>query len=185
VLSDAKSGEQTLVAFLVAPEKPQAAQLREFLLQYVPDYMVPSKFVMLDSLPLNANGKVDRRALAQSLPAVPPELPAEAYLDPVQEKLIGIWREILGKNDIKLDDNFFELGGHSLLAVRIIARVRTVFGTNVPLRSIFEAPTVAGLAEVIAQCGSESRQEEDIARILSEVEGLSEDEAQRLLEADK
>jgi amino acid adenylation domain-containing protein len=185
VLKEAPSGDQTIGAFLVAREKPEIAELREFLLQYVPDYMVPSSFVMVDSLPLNANGKVDRRALAETIPAAPPEQPSTVQLDPVQGKLIAIWREILGVNDIKLSDNFFELGGHSLLAVRIIARVRTVFGTPVPLRSIFEAPTVAGLAEVIVQSASESRDEEDVARILSEVEGLSEDEAQRLLEADK
>jgi acyl carrier protein len=185
VVKDAVEGDRTLIAFVVAPKKPEAGQLREYLRQHLPDYMVPSSFVLVDSLPLNANGKVDRRALAEREPDQLPEAIAVAQLTPIQNKVTGIWRDVLGVSAIKLDDNFFELGGHSLLAVQIIARIRNTFSVPVPLRCIFEAPTVAGLSEIIAQYSSESHEEEDVARILREVEGLSEEEAQRLLETEK
>lgn len=185
VVKNTTAGDQTLLAFVVAAGKADSRQLREYLLQYLPDYMVPSSFVLRESLPLNANGKVDRRALAESVPEATAEPASEGTLDTVQEKLVAIWREVLGVSNIRVNDNFFELGGHSLLAVRIIARVRTVFGAPVPLRSMFEAPTVAALAEVITQYQSRANDEDEVAKILSEIEGLSEDEAQRLLESEK
>jgi acyl carrier protein len=92
---------------------------------------------------------------------------------------------VLQRREVGLSDNFFELGGHSLLATQIIARLRSAFDVPVPLRAIFEAPTVAGLAEVVKQHSAESAEQEDIAKILSEVEGLSEEEARSLLEASK
>jgi acyl carrier protein len=147
--------------------------------------MVPSSFVAVETLPLNANGKLDRNALAEREISQIPEAVSDPELDSVQGKLLGIWREVLGVRAINVDDNFFELGGHSLLAVQIIARLRNAFNVPVPLRCIFEAPTVAGLAEVIAQYSSESHEEEDVTRILREIEGLSEEEAQRLLETEK
>jgi len=184
VAKETAERDRTLIAFVVAPSGPKISELRDYLSQHLPDYMLPS-FVFVDAFPLNANGKVDRRALAdREVVGAGATSPAED-LSPVQQKLIGIWRDVLAINTIKVDDNFFELGGHSLLAVQIIARVRNVFGVPVPLRCIFEAPTVAGLAEVIAQYSSETKEEEDVARILQEVEGLSEEEAQRLLDAEK
>jgi acyl-coenzyme A synthetase/AMP-(fatty) acid ligase/acyl carrier protein len=185
VAKDTAEGDRTLIAFLVASPKPEAREVREHLRQHLPKYMLPSSFVLVDSLPLNANGKVDRRALAERDVISMPDVTSALELSPVQNRLMGIWRDVLGVGAIKLDDNFFELGGHSLLAVQIIARVRNAFGVPVPLRCMFEAPTVAGLAEIIAQYSSESHEEEDVARILREVEGLSEEEAQRLLEAEK
>ena len=92
---------------------------------------------------------------------------------------------MLQRSEVGADDNFFELGGHSLLATQIIARIRSAFDIPVPLRAIFEAPTVAGLAEVINSHGAGSAEEEDFAKILREVEGLSEEEARSLLEASK
>jgi acyl-CoA synthetase (AMP-forming)/AMP-acid ligase II/acyl carrier protein len=185
VVQHTAEGDRTLIAFLIAPTQPEAPELRDYLREQLPDYMVPSRFVLVDTLPLNANGKIDRRALAGRNVVETPEIYSASKLNPTQQKLIEIWREVLHANAIKLDDNFFELGGHSLLAVQIIARVRNAFGVPVALRCLFEAPTVAGLAEVIAQYSSETREEEDVARILREVEGLSEEEAQRLLEAEK
>jgi acyl carrier protein len=147
--------------------------------------MVPSTFVCVDSLPLNANGKIDRRALAENYVAEVPLPPSSSELSPVEAKMMDIWREVLGMKTIGANDNFFELGGHSLLAVQIIARVRNVFGIPVPLRCIFEAPTVAGLAGKIAQYSPEGQAGNDVERMLREIEGLSEEEAQRLLEAEK
>jgi acyl carrier protein len=185
IVKDTAEQDRTLIAFVIAPANPSARELREYLRNHLPDYMVPSSFVAVETLPLNANGKLDRNALAEREISQIPEAVSDPELDSVQGKLLGIWREVLGVRAINVDDNFFELGGHSLLAVQIIARLRNAFNVPVPLRCIFEAPTVAGLAEVIAQYSSESHEEEDVTRILREIEGLSEEEAQRLLETEK
>ncbi|HEX2093748.1 MAG TPA: condensation domain-containing protein, partial [Longimicrobiaceae bacterium] len=118
--------------------------LRTRLGERLPEYMVPSAFVVLDSLPLNANGKLDRRAL----PA--PELSAgEGYVaprTPTEELLCAIWSEVLGAERVGVEESFFTLGGHSLLAMRVVSGVRRSLGVEVPLRALFEAPTVAVLA---------------------------------------
>jgi acyl-coenzyme A synthetase/AMP-(fatty) acid ligase/acyl carrier protein len=185
VFKEFPAGDQKLVAFVVAPDKPASTELREFMAQFVPDYMVPSNFVLVDSFQLNANGKADRHVLAEMIPAGAPEAANMTHLDLVQQKVAEIWCTVLQRSEVGLDDNFFELGGHSLLATQIIARIRSAFNIPVPLRAIFESPTVAGLAEVIKRHGTESAEEEDFAKILSEVEGLSEEEARSLLEASK
>lgn len=178
-------GDQKLVAFVVAAGKPSDSEFREFMLRYVPDYMVPSSFVYVDAFPLNANGKADRQALAERVSAAAPATAGFNGMDAVQEKIAEIWCMVLQRPEVGLDDNFFELGGHSLLATQIIARLRTAFNVPVPLRAIFEGPTVAGLAEVLKQHSAGAAEQEDIAKILSEVEGLSEEEARSLLEASK
>ena len=122
-------------------------ELRNFLEQQLPSYMVPSAFVVLDSLPLTPNGKVDRRALPAPDQARP-EL-AEAYVaprTPVEEALCSVWVEVLGVGRVGIHDNFFELGGHSLLATQAASRVRDALRVEVPLRWLFEAPSVAVLA---------------------------------------
>ena len=177
------AGDQTLVGFVIASNMPSANQLREFMLQYVPDYMVPSSFHHVDAFPLNANGKADRQALAQRIAEAGFERVSLDGFDLVQQKVAEVWCAVLKRPEVGLNDNFFELGGHSLLATQIIARLRSAFDVPVPLRAIFEAPTVAGLAEVIKQHSLESAEQEDIAKILREVEGLSEQEAKNLLES--
>jgi acyl carrier protein len=124
-------------------------QLRRYLEQKLPEYMVPSAFVVLETLPLTVNGKVDRRTLP--IPDWVKPL-AGAYVaprSPVEETLVGIWAELLRLKQVGIHDNFFELGGHSLLATQMASRVRDAFGVEVPLRSLFEAPTIAQLARVI------------------------------------
>lgn len=185
VFKQFSGGDQRLVAFAIAQGKPADSELREFMLRYVPDYMVPSSFMYVDAFPLNANGKADRQVLAERIPAAAPATSGFHGMDAVQEKVAEIWCTVLQRTEVGLDDNFFELGGHSLLATQIIARLRSAFDVPVPLRAIFEAPTVAGLAEVVKQHSAEATEQEDIARILSEVEGLSEEEARSLLEASK
>ena len=120
-------------------------ELRRFLAEELPDYMVPASFVLLDRLPLTAHGKVDRAALPE------PELvrPAAATAPPrtpVERSLAALWREVLGVEEIGREDGFFELGGHSLLATQLVSRVRESFGVELPLRALFEAPTIAALA---------------------------------------
>jgi amino acid adenylation domain-containing protein len=128
-----------------------AASLRARLRERLPEYMVPSAFVFLDGLPLTPNGKVDRKAL----PA--PEASGsdvENYVAPrneVEEMLCGMWAEVLKAERVGVEDNFFELGGHSLLATRLTSRVREAFGVELPLRRLFERPTVAGLARAIGE----------------------------------
>ncbi len=141
------TGDRRLVAYVVAEQAAavEAAELRAHLASRLPEYMVPSVFVALESLPLTPNGKLDRRAL----PA--PELGsgAERYVAPrapTEEVLAEIWAETLRLERVGVTESFFELGGHSLLATRVISRVRRVFGVEVPLRALFEGPTVAELA---------------------------------------
>ncbi len=126
-------------------------QLRDYLEQRLPAYMVPAAFMVLDALPLTANGKLDRRALptpdAMRLEAgnqVAPRSPSET-------KLVSLWAELLGLKQVGIHDNFFALGGHSLLATQLTSRIRDAFGVELPLRSLFEAPTIAQLALLIDQ----------------------------------
>jgi amino acid adenylation domain-containing protein len=126
---------------------PGAAELAELLRRRLPDYMVPEAFVRLDALPLTANGKVDRRALpapewrrgAEAPKFAPPR-------GPIEELVAGIWSEVLGIEPIGIHDRFFDLGGHSLLATQVVSRVRRACAVEVPLRALFEAPTLAGFA---------------------------------------
>jgi acyl-CoA synthetase (AMP-forming)/AMP-acid ligase II/acyl carrier protein len=127
-----------------------ASLLRQFLKEKLPSYMVPSAYVLLESLPLTPNGKVDRRAL----PAADPERDdiKEDYVaprTPVEEELAGIWAKVLGRQEVGVHDNFFELGGHSLLATQLTSRIRDAFKVELPVRYLFEAPTVAMLARHI------------------------------------
>ncbi len=141
-------GDKRLVAYVVPAEgaQPGAAELRARLAARLPEHMVPGAFVVLESIPLTANGKVDRGALpAPALDAaahVPPRTPAE-------EVLAGIWGEVLGLERVGVTASFFELGGHSLLATQVVSRARHAFGVEVPLRTLFEAPTVAELAAAV------------------------------------
>jgi acyl carrier protein len=145
-------GEKRLVAYIVASQMPAptTSELRHFLQELLPEYMVPSAFVALAALPMTSNGKVDRKALPAP-DTVRPEL-AAAFVAPrtaVEGTLAAHWTEVLGIDCVGIYDNFFELGGHSLLASQLIARLRDAFQVEIALHSLFEAPTVAGLAEAI------------------------------------
>jgi amino acid adenylation domain-containing protein len=147
------AGEKRLVAYVTLDpgDAPTGVELRSYLRQRLPEYMTPSVFVEMDALPLTPNGKVDRRALPAPDPAnlARPEL-VGVYVAPrtlVEETLAGIWSKVLGVTQVGAHDSFFDLGGHSLLATQAISRVREAFRLELPLRSLFEAPTVAGLAE--------------------------------------
>ncbi|MCP4662121.1 MAG: amino acid adenylation domain-containing protein, partial [bacterium] len=142
-------GGRRLVAYVVAQPGAAAAELRKFLQATLPDYMVPSAFLFLDTLPLLPSGKVDRKAL----PAPEGGGPEEGFVppgSPNEELLAGIWAAILGLERVSVNGNFFELGGHSLLATQVVSRMREVFGVEMPVQKLFEAPTVAALAAVIA-----------------------------------
>ena len=142
-------GDRRLVAYTVATSgsTPSAHQLRSFLQLKLPDYMVPSAFVVLDALPLTPNGKLDRKALPAS-DHIRPEFDDAfaAPRTPVEEILANIWAEVLKLDTVGIHDNFFDLGGHSLLATRVVSRIRDSFKLDLPLRTLFEAPTIRGLA---------------------------------------
>ncbi|QLE40077.1 amino acid adenylation domain-containing protein [Nostoc sp. C052] len=144
-------GEKYLVAYVVATEIVTSDELRHILKQKLPDYMVPTSFVFLDSLPLTPNRKIDRRALPKS------ELHQQildkyvAPRTPVEEMLAQIWAQVLKVEQVGIHNNFFELGGHSLLATQLVSRIRNIFRVELPLRSLFAAATVAELGHLIEQ----------------------------------
>ncbi|MBN3989154.1 MAG: amino acid adenylation domain-containing protein [Nostoc sp. NMS2] len=126
-------------------------QLQNYIAQKLPEYMIPSGFVVLESLPLTANGKVNRHALRAFHNGIKPQLP-ENYIaprTPVEQMLVKIFVEVLGLKSVGIYDNFFELGGHSLLATQLVSRVRDTLHVELPLRSVFEASTIADLSKVV------------------------------------
>jgi amino acid adenylation domain-containing protein len=147
-------GDKRLVAYLVPTSgaRPTNADLRDYLQQQLPDYMVPSAFVILHSMPLTPNGKVNRRGLPAPEIEAPPDQNAVAT-DALQSQLVKIWENVLGRKRIGIRDNFFELGGHSLLAVRLMHKTGLALGKTLPLAMLFEAPTIEKLAEVLRHDG--------------------------------
>ena len=144
------AGDKRLVAYVVGAEGAAGSveQWRRYLKERLPEYMIPAAFVVLDKFPLTPNGKLDRRALPL------PELSAAADSQvaprtPVEELVAQVWREVLHVERVGVTDNFFALGGHSLLATQVISRLRSALTVDVPLRSLFEQPTVAGLAQCV------------------------------------
>ncbi len=151
------SGGKRLIAYVVsrAEPPPAARELREFLSAALPDYMVPAAFVTLAALPLTASGKIDRRALPALAPDGPePESAFAAPRSPLEARLAAIWAQVLQLERVGINDNFFALGGHSLLATQVISRVREAYRIELSLRALFDAPTVAGLAEIVRQAGA-------------------------------
>ncbi|HEX9937882.1 MAG TPA: amino acid adenylation domain-containing protein, partial [Longimicrobium sp.] len=143
MMREDQPGDKRLVAYVVGSVETDG--LRAHLRQSLPEYMVPRAIVALDRLPLNANGKVDRKAL----PVPEYAAGADRYVaprTPVEEVLAGIWAEVLRLERVGVEESFFDLGGHSLLATQVVARVRGVFGVELPLRALFEGPTVEGMA---------------------------------------
>jgi amino acid adenylation domain-containing protein/non-ribosomal peptide synthase protein (TIGR01720 family) len=155
-------GAKRLVAYFVPSDgtaTPTPSELRALAAQSLPGYMIPSAFVALERMPVNTNGKVDRKAL----PA--PDLGAasyDGYIAPrsdVEAAVANIWAEVLGVERVGIQDNFFELGGDSIVSIRVISRLRAAFGVDLSLRALFTHPTVAGLAEAIAPHASEAKNE--------------------------
>ncbi|MCP4400947.1 MAG: AMP-binding protein, partial [bacterium] len=150
---DSSHGKR-LVAYVVSAQSsvPSVEKLRQFLTQKLPEYMIPSTFVFLEEFPLTPSGKIDRKTLPDP-ERTRPDL-EEQFISPrtpVEEKLARIWCEVLQLDQIGIYDNFFVLGGHSLLATQVISRANRIFELEIPLRSLFELPTIAGSAEYIEQ----------------------------------
>jgi amino acid adenylation domain-containing protein len=164
-------GDKRLVAYLVASGPPvSVSELRRLLAASLPDYMVPSIFITLDSLPLTPTGKVDRRSLPAPQAKRPQlENPYVEPSSPLEETLVKIWAEVLGLEQVGVDDPFLELGGNSLLAMILASRVLKALHVQVPLRALFEAPTVAQMATVIIEILANRVGEEKLNQMFEEV----------------
>ncbi|HET6514231.1 MAG TPA: amino acid adenylation domain-containing protein, partial [Thermodesulfovibrionales bacterium] len=180
IAGEGEPGDKRLVAYVVfrGQGKITESDLRSHLSKQLPDYMIPSAFVVLDALPLTPNGKVDRKSLP-TLELGRPDLEDSfvAPRTPVEELVAGIWCEVLGLKKVGIHDNFFLVGGHSLLATQVVSRLRKTLQQEVPLRFLFESPTPAGLAMRITQSQAENADPEELARILDELEAPAKDSA--------
>ncbi len=178
------SGGKRLIAYVVACEEPLPAtsEMRDYLKRTLPEYMVPSAFVVLDALPLTTTGKVDRNALPEPEQARP-EL-AQVYVAPrtaVEEVICGVFSEVLQVEPVGVRDNFFELGGHSLLATRVSSWLRETFQVELPLRKVFEAATVERLAQAILNDPIERERVEHTAELVLKLSTLSDEDAVKLV----
>ena len=182
VAEDSPSGGKILSAYVVPTQSLTPAELRSLLRLEVPDYMIPARILFLEALPLNRNGKIDLAALAEMKAAEDsPASQAPAPQNETEEVLARIWRDVLQKDSVGLHDNFFALGGHSLLAIQIISQVRNQFRVDFPLFSFLDAPTIAAMAAKIGECPSTETEEEEMHRLLTELEAMSDEEAQDLI----
>jgi amino acid adenylation domain-containing protein len=175
VVREDQPGDQRLIAYLVAAEAGpvEAEALRRLCKGKLPPFMVPSAFVVLDAFPVTANGKLDRRALPApdgSRASAGGEYVAPET--PMQEAVADIFGEVLGLRRVGLQDDFFDLGGHSLLAVKMLARVQERLGLTLPLGTVFEHSTVRGLADAIGSELLGATDEDELAALLSEIEGV-------------
>ncbi|HSE19640.1 MAG TPA: amino acid adenylation domain-containing protein [Pyrinomonadaceae bacterium] len=181
------SARSQLTAYVVLNDAGTASakQLKEFLRERLPEQMVPVSFVVLDTLPLTTTGKVDRKALPVDQTGVANE---EDYVAPrtaLEQVLAKIFAEILSVERVGANDSFFDLGGHSLLATQLVSRVREAFDLEVPLRKLFERPSVAGLAAVVPEDEVKRESMERTAELLLKVANLSDEEVDELLVARK
>ena len=179
-------GDQRLTAYVTPTNTTTPTELQRHLRHTLPDHMIPSDIVYLDTLPLTPNGKIDRDALPAPDPAR--RTLAGEYVaprTPIETELARLWSDVLGVERVGVHDDFFtQLGGHSLRATQVLSRLRATFGFELPLQRFFQAPTVAELAETIVQHEAELADRELLTSTLDELQQLSDDEVQALLDAD-
>jgi acyl carrier protein len=149
-------GDMQLVAYLVNKESssPSISEIRSFLKQKLPEYMIPSAFVLLDALPHTPNGKVDRQALPEP-ETVRPDIEA-SYAAPrsqTEKMLAGIWAEVLNVEQVGINDNFFDLGGHSLLMIRVFRKLQEIIDQNISMITLFQYPTIGSLSNYLSGTG--------------------------------
>jgi hypothetical protein len=186
VARDWEEGDRRLIGYVAGRVGLNGVELKEYLSERLPDYMVPSVILVLDRLPLTINGKIDRSALPD------PRTVRSATRDDsglprshLEETLAAMWAEVLGVQSVGIHSNFFALGGHSLLATQLTSRIQDVFHVVLPLRHFFESPTIAGLAVAIVEQQAAEAAQDDMAQILARIEQLTEEEAQSLVSTER
>jgi acyl carrier protein len=184
VMREDADGDKRLCAYVVPNEALQVStsDIRTFLKRTLPPHMMPATFTILGGLPLMPNGKIDRNAL----PAPDGDRPEvhEHFIlprTPLEEFVASIWRDALKLDRVGVHDNFFDLGGHSLMAARVFAELQKKFKATLNLVDVFNAPTIAELAEMIYQRETSSEQIDELESLLSELDELSDEEANRWL----
>ncbi|MCH8063697.1 MAG: non-ribosomal peptide synthetase, partial [Chloroflexi bacterium] len=173
-----------LVAYIVpdGERPPRVSAMRRGLADRLPGYMVPSSFVVLEALPLSLNGKVDRNALPDPGNGRPEiDTPFVQSRTPVEVELANIWADVLRLDRVGIQDGFFDLGGHSLMASQVVSRAITAFRVELPLKSLFESPTVEQMALVITENRARKADQAEVGRMLAELEALTEEQAKELL----
>ena len=167
------SSNKFLCAYVVLGQPVETGEFRDYLSSRLPHEMIPSAFVLMDKLPRTISGKIDRKAL----PA-PGQLRAELEKlftpprTPIETTLAEIWTEVLGIDRVGIDDNFFEMGGHSLLVFQVISRVREAFGIDLPLRALFEAPTIEQQALAVIEAQLDQENDGEMAQLIQEISML-------------
>jgi acyl carrier protein len=184
--TDDESGDTSskrLTMYVVGrQEQPiNVGELHSYLREKLPDYMIPSSFISLDEMPLTPNGKVDRLALLAEEVTYQDEKQFIAPDTSLEKVLADIWADVLKREQIGINQDFSELGGHSLLATQVISRLREAFSMEIPLRLLFEAPTVAELSAAILQISNDPARVERSAELILAISQLSDDEAEQLL----
>jgi acyl-coenzyme A synthetase/AMP-(fatty) acid ligase/acyl carrier protein len=184
VPQQSRNGDIKLAAYVVPRNQPRPSneELRGFLKKTFPDYMIPSLYVELQALPLTPTGKIDRKSLPKPSNSRPRlDTAYVSFRNQTEQDLVGIWEEVLDVNPIGIHDNFFDLGGHSLTASQIVSRVFQRFQLQIPLQELFRSSTVADMATVIAEHPQGRLNNEELKKVLHELESLSDEHAQRLL----
>jgi acyl-coenzyme A synthetase/AMP-(fatty) acid ligase/acyl carrier protein len=188
VAREDEMGRKSLVAYFTVNPGVDASvsELRQFIKQNLPDYMMPASFVLLDQFPMTPNGKLDRKALPapdQSRPELEDRYVAPR--DEIEESVTNIFASVLKLERVGIQDNFFELGGHSLLATQVISRLYQQFNIDLPLHALFGDPTPEGLAALIMKKKVDQVDDDELAALLSQLENLSPEEANALLNAEE
>ncbi|UFJ41460.1 amino acid adenylation domain-containing protein [Brevibacillus humidisoli] len=183
VAKEDQHGEKRLAAYFVAAPgmSPTKTELRSFLLKQLPEHMIPSFFVQLAEFPLTLNGKIDRKALPAPIVDETEEDRYVAPRTPLEQELASIWGQVLGYERVGVDDHFMEQGGHSLLATQLISRIRKAYQIELPLRTLFEAPTLGQLAEKV-EMALKPQPDDELGDLLNQLEQLSDEEAEALLQ---
>jgi amino acid adenylation domain-containing protein len=182
-------GDRRLVAYIAGGEQARLAprEIQQFLAERLPEHLIPNTFVILEALPRTTNGKIDRRALPAALGGRSNK--ADSYVPPrtsIEQEITKLWAEILKADRVGIHDNFFtDLGGHSLLATQLMSHLRNWVHVDLPLRLLFQAPTVAGLAEEIARAQVEQTPADVLAEVLAELRQLSDAEVAGLVAAEQ
>ncbi len=183
IARDDGSGNKRLVAYVVLdPDKlPSISNLRGYLQEKLPEYMVPSGFVTLESLPLTPNGKLDRHALPQKCDRVSEETAFTEPQTPTEKELAQIWMAVLELEKVGINESFFDIGGHSLMAIQLVSRVRMRFGVELPLYDFYAAPTIQNVAELVEEEILANADSNQIDELLDRLEKFDGEEAQSVM----